>query len=314
MFNWSKLGTIFSHKLDYIRSGWRGKLLTTFFLLFSLFTIGMVIYSEQTTFATYHWQIRPIWLLFTLISFALTFFLSAYVWHRLVNRFASPLSFRLNSKYWAYANFAKRIPTPIWYIASRATLYEQQSISKMTISLLSALELVLILISGLLVIGLLLPFWVIPQSVATSLTQSWLLLAFIPVAIFLLYPKNLNYLWRKCSPQPPQIPLNWFDTISNIFIFIGIWGLGAIGLFCVVNIIYPLPMQAIIPIIGVWTIANTISLAGTLTLGNIGLREISLVLFLTSLTNPPTALISAILVRILWLFTESLRGVISLLL
>ncbi len=304
----------FSRWFVYLHTGWRGKALTAGFALLTLAAIALLIRSNWAMFTAYTWHFRPKWLLFAILAFDLVLLLSALAWHLLMRRLGGHLHLRTNLKYWAYANLAKRLPTPVWYIGSRAVMYEAQGVSKTTTSLVSGLELGLILVSGLVLFLLTLPFWAFSAELADQLAQSWLLLVLIPLCALLLHPRLLTFVWRKLSPTAVADRLRWRDTLAWVALYLLIWGLGAFGLYCTLNIFQPIALTALPALLGMWAIANTVSLAGSLTLANIGLREISLTLLLTPLASSPAALLTAIAVRLIWLVGEFLGAMLSLIL
>ena len=298
----------------YLRSGWRPQAIAAAFFLLTAVIIGSILLANRSTFAEYRRQMRPVWLLYALALVVAIFVLSAGVWHLLVARLAGYNSWRRNLKNWGYAGLAKRLPGPVWYIGSRALLYEEQGLNKRMTSLLSALELVLILLSGITTFLLTLPFWVLPEAVSARLSASWFLLILLPLCILLVHPRFLEALWHKVSRQLVPRRLLWRDTISWLFYYVFIWLIGAGVLFSVINVFQPLPVSELIPVAGMWVIANTISLAGTLTLTGVGLREISLVLLLSQLVPAPVAVLIAIVVRVLWMGGDLLGALLSLLL
>lgn len=305
---------VFDQASEYLFSGWRGRTLTLAFLLLSLAVVVMVIITNWKTITTYEWQIRPVWIGYGLIFLAIDLFLGALAWHLLVIRFTDHKSLRYNVKFWSYANLARRIPGTIWYISSRAVLYERRGIRKTTTIVLSGLEMALILVSGIVMFIIILPFWALPDHIMDGLMDLWFLFILLPPCLLLVHPRVLDRLWRKISPQTNIPELRWSDTIGWLFLYLVIWGVGSLTLFSAVNLVYPLPIQQLSSIIGMWALASTISLAGALTFTSFGVREISLTLLLAQLIPAPIALIVAITVRIFWLAGEWVGGVLSLLL
>lgn len=305
---------VFDQAGGYLSSGWRGRTLTIFFLLISLAVVVMVIISNWSTISTYEWQLRPIWIGYGLFFLAIDLFLGALAWHLLVIRFTEHKSLRQNVKFWSYANLARRIPGTIWYISSRAVLYERQGVRKTTTFVLSGLEMALILVSGIAMFIIILPFWALPDDLINGMGNLWFLLILLPPCLLLVHPRFLDRLWRKISPHTTIQNLRWHDTIGWLFLYLVIWLIGAMTLFSAVNLVYPLPIQQLAPIIGMWALASTLSLAGALTFTSFGVREISLTILLAQLIPAPIALIVAIMVRIFWLAGEWVGGVLSLLL
>ncbi len=293
-------------------SGWRGKLLSAIFLLISIIVIARIIWQNWDTLTTFQWQLRPIWLLSIIFFFSIDLIVATWAWHLLVVRLANYNNFRRSAKICWSANLARRIPTPVWYIAGRAVLYEQVGVSKITISLLSTLELLLFFLSSLATTMLTLPFWAIPGNVLGESQQIWLLSLFLPLSLLLVHPRILETIWRRLRSEISLQPLQWRDTITWMSNYVITRILGAFILFSVINLLYPVPFSKIIVVIGIWSLAGAISLAGALTISVVGLREISLTLLLTILVPMPVALIVAILIRLVWLGGETLSALISI--
>lgn len=299
---------------SYLVSGWRGRVLTVGFVLLTLLVLAGVLRSDWGQVRDYNWQFRPLYIVWTIVCVIATFGLTALTWHVLVARFLPQTTLRINVKHWAYANFARRLPGPLFYIASRAALYEQQGIAKTQISLISALELVLILVSGALLSLLTAPFWVLPQVGPAQQGRVWLLLALLPLSGVLMHPRLLNRVWQRVNRGAAARALHWRDTLQGVGLYLLIWHVGALAFFCIVNIVRPIAFDAFPRLLGIWAVANTVSFAGSLTFTAFGVRDISLTLLLAPLISPQAALIVTILTRLLWLASEFLAGLLSLML
>ncbi len=308
----ARLTAVFGRVSRQLFAGRTGRLVSVLFLLITLGVIAQILLSNWDTLATFPWQLRPIWLLAILLFFLIDLLVATWAWHLLVVGLANYNNFRRSAKICWYANLARRIPTPVWYIAGRAVMYEQVGVSKLTISLLSTLELIFFFLSGLITTLLTLPFWVIPPQLRTGANQGWLLLPLFILSLLLVHPRVLAALWRRLRPGTALQPLRWQTTITWLGCYMLAWVLGAFVLFSAINLLTPLPLSKLIPIIGIWSLAGSISLAGSLTISLIGVREISLTLLLAILIPAPVALIVAILMRLIWLAGETLSALASL--
>jgi len=314
MLNKQQLITTWHRLSTYLQTGWRPQVLTASFFLLSLAVAASILIASRETLESYPWQVHPGWVFCALLLLAIDLLLGSYAWHLLVSRLTSGSSLRYDIKCWHYSNLARRVPGPIWYIASRAILYEQKQISKTTTSLVSGLELALIFLSGVAVFLLSTPFWVISAEVVEQLNQSWMLLIVLIFCLIFIHPQVLNKIWAKMSQHPPEQRLKWLNTAIWFTFYIIIWIIGAGALFSIINIFTPLPVTHFIPVAGMWALANVISVAGTVAFSGIGLREISLAVLLTQFIPLPVAVIIAILSRLIWLIAESIGALLSLLL
>jgi hypothetical protein len=307
-----KLETRFSRVGRWLTSGWSGRIVTSLFLLLSFVVIGLMLANHWETVAALEWRIRPVWLLYIALFFAIDLLVATWAWHLLVARLANYRNFRQSAKICWRANLARRIPTPVWYIANRALLYEQVGVSKTTTSLLSSLELVFFLLSGLATTLLTLPFWAIPAEFMADYNPLLWLALLAPFSLLFVHPRLLEKVWRRIRPDIALEPLRWRDTISWLFYYILAWLFGALVLFSAINLLYPVPINQIIVVVGVWSLAGSVSLAGALTVSLIGVREISLLLLLTIIVPAPIAVIAAILIRLIWIVGETVGAIVSL--
>lgn len=290
---------------------WR-RVVTGGFLALTVVTIGGILYGNRELLRHYEWHIQPPWLLLATVMVLISMFLGGWAWHLVAKRMAGVGNGRLNLKIWWYSNLAKRIPGVVWYIASRAILYEQAGISKRTISLLSGLELTLIFISGILTTLLTLPFWVLPAEITQSLSRAWFLLILLLLSLLLIQPRVLEKIWQRLSHESNIQPLHWGDTLSWLGVYMLVWVLGGVVMFSTINFFQPLPISYLLATIGMWALASSISLAGAITFTSIGVREVSLTLLLTQLMPLPVAIITIIVIRLLWLAGELITAVTSL--
>lgn len=305
---------LFSRAAAYIFTGRRRHLVTVGLVLFTLLVIGTILTANWTTLAAFEWQLRPIWLLAGLLFLLGNFGLNAWIWHLLSARLVNYNNARFNIKVWCYANLMRRIPGTVWFIASRAALYEQIGVSKLRISLLSGLELALILAAGLVTGLLTLPFLVLPAAYKSNLATSWLLIPVLIGAALLMHPRVLGALWHRLTRDKMVEQLRWGDTLRWVGLFVIAWILGGFTLFSTINLVHPLPSSNFAAILAIWVVANTVSVAGALTIGGFGLREISLTVLLSQFVPTPVALVISLLMRLIWLVAELIGALVSLIL
>lgn len=296
----------------YLTTGTRRKILTTALILLTFAVIARIIIQNRETFTAYQWQFNPIWLLYTILLFIIDLFIALYAWHNLVAHLANYTNLRNNFLFSLRSNLAKRIPGSVWVIASRAVLYQEVGVSKTTTALLSGLEIVFFIVSGLITALLTLPFWTITHSAIPPVLQRGLLFLSIPLSLLFIHPTIFQYIWQTISKTKLQHTLNWRDTIRLVLLYIATWLIGGGILFTTINLFHPYPVEHLPMIIGIWSLATTISLIGFLSISFIGLREISLGLLLTPILPTPVVLIVAISIRLLWVTGELVSALIAL--
>ncbi|HRQ38301.1 MAG TPA: hypothetical protein PLD25_10340 [Chloroflexota bacterium] len=295
----------------YLTTGWRRQFLSAFFVLFTISLIVRVIHGNWDLLSNYAWDIRPEWLLYGIAAFFADFFLVIWIWHLLVTRLANYNNRRRTVKIYLQANLSRRIPGMVWYIASRAVLYQEAGVSKTQISLLSGLELAFFMISGFVTTLLTLPFWSGLDEVLSPSAQLWTSLFMLLLGGILVHPRILQKLWQKINRSMPEQELQWGDTAVWLTLYILTWIVGGLVLFSVINFFQPLAITHLITIIGMWSLSGTISLAGFFTISFVGLREVTLIVLLTQLLPMPVTLIVAITVRLMWLTGELLASLVS---
>lgn len=301
----------FREALTFLTTGWRRHLLMIFLVLLSFAIIARILIDNWQLLVEYDWNLRLEWLVTALIFFLIDFFLSLYVWHLLVSRLAHFGNLRLNIKFVLQSNLARRLPGTVWYVASRAVLYQDEGISKTTTSLLSALEVAMYIVSGTVVTLMTLPLWLVSDELNLELGRLWLLVLVLPVSLILVHPRILKWIWSRLNRRQSTLTLHWGDTILWLILFMGTWVLGGAVLFSIINVFQTAPMAEFITITGMWAAAGTISLIGFVTISFFSLREASLVILLSQLVPLPIALIIAVVVRLLWLSGELLASLLA---
>lgn len=309
----------FTHKIisfarvaiGYMTTGWRRIALTVFMVLFSLAIIARIVIGNWDVLINQEWTFAPIWLAYGLLFFLIDLAVSLFGWHLLVTQLTGFSSLRLNTKFCLQSNLARRLPGTVWYVASRAALYQDAGVSKRKVSMVSALELVLFIVSGLLVTVVTLPWWIRDLGTIGRSNQFWWLLLVVPAILVLMHPGVLQRIWRRIGQSDPTIDVKWVNVAIWIGVYIATWVFGGLLLYCIIRVFHELPLNSIIVLTGIWSLAGAISLIGFIFFTNVGLRELSLVLLLSLVIPFPTAVVVALVTRLLWLVGELLASLFS---
>ncbi len=301
----------FSQAATYLTTGWRRKLLTLCFILLTVAVIGQILYVNRETLGIYLREARPIFLLPAALFFVLDLLLALYAWHLLVSNLTAFDNFRINTKINLYSNLARRIPGSVWYVASRAILYEEQGVSKKMTTLLSALELTFFISSGIVVTLCTLPFWELPSNLSNDFPTAWLIIFIALCSLLLANPTILQFIWRWLAKESVR-QLYWRETLYWLLIYALTWVVGGFVLHAVINLFQPLALTVLPMSIGVWSLAGIVSLVGFISLSVFGLREVSLALLLTPILPLPVTLLIGIVVRLIWLSGELISSLYSL--
>ncbi len=298
--------------IQYAISGWRRQAIMAGFVLLTLLVIAQLLYTNRDELSVYIDQSRPIFLVYAILFFLIDLMLALWAWHLLVGNFTSVDSFRLNSKINLSSNLAKRIPGSIWYVASRVALYQEKSVRKSQIVLLSALELALFICSGIVVALMTLPFWQLSAETFSELPATILFIIVAVIAIVLVNPRTLQAIWQRLSKDEKVPELSWQKTATWLIIYASTWVIGGCVLHSVINLFFPLPIDQLATSIGIWTLSGVVSLVGFISISLFGLREISLVLLLSQLMPISVAILVGIIIRLIWLSGELIFALLAL--
>lgn len=299
--------------LRYLTSGWRRKLIFAIFALISVGIIVRITLSNWDLLVGYEWRLSPIWLGYAVLAFIVDFLVSLWAWHALVSQLTGFRNFFRSTKIVLASNLARRMPGGIWYIASRAVLYEEEGIRKRRTSIVSALEMAFFFISSIVTVLAMLPFWSLPERIPDTLGATWILLLVALVGLIAVHPRVLQVLWRVTGLDDFPAEVHWTDTVAWLLLYTATWFLGGIVLFCIINFFTAVPSSELTGVIGVWALAGAISIMGSFTLPIIGLREITLIFLLEQFVLHPITLAVAVTVRLLWLTGELLTSLAALL-
>jgi hypothetical protein len=277
-----------------------------FVLCFSI--LGYGLYKNWTALAAFQWEINylQVALSFILYTFDLTLAVSG--WSLIVSKLAGVSNFRKNLKIYCYSNIASRLPGTVWYIISRAYLYEQQGIAKSVISIGSLLEMVLIILSGVFTYFLFLPF----LSPISALRNPLPLIAILLLGLLLTHPAILGAILQRFARGKALHDLRYQDTLVWLGIYVVVWIVGGLVLFSAVNVFYPLPLTQLPGVIGAWTLSGVAASLVFLSPSGLGIRELTLSFLLSHYIPTPLAIVVALGTRVGLTVYEAFWAVVAL--
>lgn len=269
-----------------------GLLATLLTVLASSGVLGYLIYRERAVLFTYHWRIRPAALGLAIALHPITILLATANWAAILNRLGKPLPFIRHYRNFCISNAARRLPGTVWYIASRATFYQQEGIDARLTSLASGVEYALVTLTGLILGG------VFSMSILAAYHVSpWLMAAALAVILFLVRPQTIAWLFRILRVEAGQFRLGdlarWMGGFSLS------WLLGGLMLFLVANILTPLPLSQLPYVMGSYLAVIMVTRLLIFSPSNMGITEIGFSLLLTTVMPAPVAVVTAVLLRVL---------------
>ncbi len=241
-----------------------------------------------------HNNLRVLPLLLTFPVYALGVVSSAVIWGQVMISLGIELPLSRHILINIVTNVAKRIPGMIWHVISRIAWYEHYGVRKSVTTFANILEPVLIILSGLIMTTLFLPF------LSTHLNQSpFFFVGGIIIGLCIIHPRLIQAILSKLGQEAPQEKLTYKRTLGWILSYMLVWLIGGTVLFLVVKMYLDVPLSLWPICIAIWCAAGV---AGTLTIflpAGFGLSEATISLFLASQIPSSIAVITAITLRIL---------------
>lgn len=273
--------------------------------LFSTMIVFVIhsLYSEGSTLLARLTHVNPlgIGLSFVLYSFALA--LAALGWSAIASRITNVKNLRRHIKVYCYTNLARRIPGFLWYVAGRAYLYRRDGVNLIPISSASAIEMILIILSGLisyLVWGL--SYW--PAHL------SWGLVLGIGVGLVAVHPRVFRWVLGKLGYADTVGYIRYRDVSSWLIIYASIWLLGGLTLLSVIYAIQPVDLTQSPGIIAAWSLSGAVSTLVVFLPAGLGVREATLSVLLLPFIPAPLAVTVALIMRVLLTLYEIVWAIV----
>lgn len=266
-------------------------------ILLTAGVLGLLVYRQRQVLFEYPWRFHLVPALLSFVVFSLAMYLSALVWAWMMNTLGKKVDLRRHLRNYTLANVTKRLPGTIWYIASRAKMYQEENIDIKLTALVSGMELAVTILSGLVVcLGFSIP--IILQYHITP----WILVGLFLLGCVLLHPRIMTGLFRLLKIDAGVF--RYKDILRWIIVYSLIWILGGVTLFLIGNIVSELPLNSLSFVVGSWSIVGVLSSTLIFSPSNFGVTEIGLSLLLGQVVPTPVAVIVAILVRVLLILFE----------
>ncbi|MGD9376359.1 MAG: hypothetical protein PVJ23_11300, partial [Anaerolineae bacterium] len=252
---------------------WLRRGLTIALTLVAIVSFAALLYANWPTLRSFDWQIRPLPLIFSFLAYSLALALSILVWGKIMAAVGTRIPWREHIRVYCVSNLARRLPGVLWYVVGRFILYDQEKASKTAISVASALELVLLGLSCL-VVGIL--AW--PSMVREHIDPVWIVLGVV-LSLVVVHPRVLRLPLQWLGDQSAhsaRTELHYGRVLSWLFLYACVWLVGGLVLFGLIETLYPLPLDRLPQVIGAWSLSGLVAvLAAVLPVG-LGLRELAL--------------------------------------
>lgn len=269
-------------------------------IVISLIFIAYAVYKNWNELQAQKWQINYKYIILAIALFPLGFLPTVTAWHKLLEALGVKLKFRQNLYIYAVSSLPRHIPGLVWYVSSRTLMYQEEGIAASLVLAATALEVILLAITGFLSSTLLL------VQGLTVLERFTALRYILPVALLLglvlifstpgfnkLLPRLLK---RWNLEQYPRIQRGSL-LVSMLWMFAAWFG-GGLLLFLLVRGFTSLEWSAYPVMVGAWGMASGIGLTIGIGISGMGLREISLGALLSLVIPPLIAVVAAVAFRL----------------
>lgn len=275
----------------------------------SLFFLGYVLYRWRETLWDTLRQVDARLFALAFLLYPLGLVPVSWAWHLLMARLGGCSNWRTNVRLYNLSSLPKRIPSSIWYIASRVVLYRDQGVDSALTLTATALETIWLVLSGLSIYLLSLPFWVGVGEPA-QLDLRLVAVAAACLALTLASPfwsplllRGVRWLLARMG-----IAVSVRLAARDVLPLLGLSGLawvgGGIVLYVVANAMTPVPPAQLPAVIGAWAASGAVSLSAGLLVSGMGLREVTLTVLLGNLVPLPVAVAISLLFRVLLMVGE----------
>jgi hypothetical protein len=243
------------------------------------------------------------------VAYPLGFAPVIWAWHLLMSRMGGCSNWRTNLRLYALSCLPRRIPSSIWSIASRVVLYRDQGVDSALTLTATALETIWLVLSGLSVFLLSLPFWSVTGGTSRldgrliAVSGACLVLALASPLWSPLLLRGARWLLARMGFRV-SVQLAPREVLPLLGLAALAWVGGGVVLYVLANAVTPVSLDYLPSLVGAWAASGAISLSAGLVVSGMGLREVTLTVLLGNLVPLPVAVGVALLFRVLLMVGE----------
>jgi glycosyltransferase 2 family protein len=272
-----------------------------------------ILYSNWNTLLLYDWHINLFWIIPAYLLLTVSPFLLALSTKILLKHFDKHVKLLKIFNILNISIVLRYIPGNIWTIASRAELFKEHEISRITSTVIFFTELgiSILAVGAISILSILIGL----DAINNYIYGIVFIMAF---TLFLLHPfvlqKGIQFIFRIFKKE--TIKIYWkYKTILLLFIIQVIhWTAQGVAFYFITRSIYPISPNLIIPLIGIYVAAWLISFLAFISPGGLGIKEGILVLLLQNFMPIDIATVISIASRIITLIHEVTLAGVSILL
>lgn len=275
----------------------------------ALVVVGNVVYRNWSEFQAFSWQLNPLPLAGAGAALVVAFGLNVVTWRRISRAMGSHVGFWKDVEIYSFSTVIRRLPGVVWQLAGRTLMYHQVQTGLAVPVWGSLWEIVAQLSSGMLLTVLM--FVLSPQLRDRFSSGVWGLGLLIPIGWLLLRPYDVASVVKRIVPKlAGGFSLSWRDVSAWTGLYILSWILGGAILYFLICAISPQTGMLFGVCVGLVAISGVLALLVMFIPGELGIREISLVLLLQLYVQSPVAVASAVMFRLWILVGEALVAIL----
>ena len=270
--------------------------------------VTIAVYQNRETLRSYPWHLDYRMAVAALLLYPIAAGIPALVWGGLLRQLGAKHDYRQDLRIFFTTSLARRLPTPLWFLAGRTYLCSEIGVPIATTYLATAMESVLLLLAALIVLqgsltlGSDLPL-LQPYRPALVVLTGVVLLG---VASPRLLHRCVDWVARRLKGSSP---VAWHIGRQHMALwtvcYAIAWVMGGIILFLLLASVHPLALDRLAGIVTIWAASGILGHIAALTIGGIGAKEISMAALLITVVPAPMAIAAPILLRI-WCYLNDL--------
>ena len=246
-------------------------------------------------------DIKPAWGVFVgsmLLYFAYKITLAS-LWHYITKLAKADIAYGDAVTAYLYSILGKYIPGKVFMLAARVPAYERKGVPVRKVAVCFLLENICTLLgAGFLFLISLLFF---PNDVLKDYGPA--VIVFIILFFICIHPKIINFFLRLIGKlikkSDMEIPFTYPDMLKIVVLFIGNWLIVGTGFYMLVSSIYPLAINELLYVGGVYGLSAIIGIISIFAPSGIGVREGIMILGLSLIMPQEYAVIIGVVSR-LW--------------
>lgn len=278
--------------------------------LIALFFLGKTFLAQSASVAEHIRSIHLSLLIPGMLCFLMYYFLRSYLWYKLIAFAGHAFDARESLFLWSFTQLRRYIPGNIWAALGVATQYSKKDISKKEVGTYIFWESEMVIISGVLLAVLSIPFilkyYLHLDQYATPLVIGYLVLTSAGILVYCFNRRITSSLKGKAKTLldhilPSYTPINSLKSLIYVFLSFIFLGLGYF--FIIASLTY-LDPNIIWQFVGFFTLSLLVGFISIITPSGLGVREGALTIFLGNIMPIALAAFVSIFCRLILIICE----------